>query len=240
MRPKTAQSAGPAILAGLLAALLAAALLALAVLAPTPAEAKPRFNHAPVARDNSYSLDEDAVFTVGRFGGVLNNDHDRENNRLFAKLVRATHSGRITLAKDGSLSYDPNANHNGGDFATYRACEAKRPQKCSPLRTIRFHIAPVNDAPVAQDNHYYLYEGQSKTYAAPSVLGNDTDGDGDALTVAGHTGSSPKVRVFLNDGGSLRIVAGENAAGRYSFTYRAADPGGLTDTATVTFRVRNR
>ena len=47
-------------------------------------------------------------------------------------------------------------------------------------------VDAVNDAPVAVDDSYDDRRGQPLTVAAPGVLGNDTDVDGDALTaVAG-------------------------------------------------------
>jgi hypothetical protein len=39
---------------------------------------------------------------------------------------------------------------------------------------------------------------------------------------------------------ALIALAGKNTSGRYSFTYWAADEGGLKDPATVTVGVRNR
>ena len=42
----------------------------------------------------------------------------------------------------------------------------------------------MNDAPVAVDDSYTTNEDTPLTIAAPGVLGNDTDVDGDALTAA--------------------------------------------------------
>ena len=41
---------------------------------------------------------------------------------------------------------------------------------------------PMNHAPVAADDGYSMDEDTALTVAAPGVLGNDTDEDGDALT----------------------------------------------------------
>ena len=70
-------------------------------------------NHVPIANPDVYSLQEDALFSVGKASGVLRNDRDREGNRLMAKLVRATDHGTIVLGKDGSFMYDPADDYNG-------------------------------------------------------------------------------------------------------------------------------
>ena len=45
-------------------------------------------------------------------------------------------------------------------------------------------MAPVNDGPVANDDSYPATEDTTLTVAASGVLGNDTDVDGNPLTVA--------------------------------------------------------
>ncbi len=197
-------------------------------------------DYRPVARDNSYTVQEDAILSVGTGPGVLTNDSDRNGDRLFAKLVRAPSHGTIVLNKNGSLMYDSQDDFAGTDSAAYVACEYKHPRHCSASAArIYFTVEGVNDAPVTQNNYYRLFEGQSKTWAAPSVLGNDLDPEGGALHVAGHN-QPRKIRVSLSPGGSLRIFAPKDTSGRYSFTYWAADEEGASAPATVTVGVRNR
>ena len=47
------------------------------------------------------------------------------------------------------------------------------------------NVAAVNDAPVAVADTLAATEDTAVTYAAAELLGNDTDVDGDTLTIAG-------------------------------------------------------
>jgi uncharacterized protein len=76
-------------------------------------------NRAPVAVDDSYSVNEDTTLTVPA-RGVLGNDSDADNNALVAELVSGPANGTLTLNADGSFSYTPNANFNGSDSFGYR------------------------------------------------------------------------------------------------------------------------
>ena len=49
-------------------------------------------------------------------------------------------------------------------------------------------VSAVNDAPVAVNDSYSTTEDTPLTIAAPGVLANDTDVDGDALTAVLVTG----------------------------------------------------
>ena len=51
-------------------------------------------------------------------------------------------------------------------------------------------VTPVNDAPVAVDDSYSTDEDTPLTVAAPGVLGNDSDVDGD--TADGDPGQSAR------------------------------------------------
>ena len=47
------------------------------------------------------------------------------------------------------------------------------------MATVSDHGHAVNDAPVAVNDSYSTTEDTALTVAAPGVLGNDTDADGD-------------------------------------------------------------
>ena len=76
-------------------------------------------NHVPVAADDSYSTAEDTTLIVA-VPGVLGNDTDVDGDALTAVGVDAPAHGTLTLNPDGSFSYKPAANYNGGDSFSYR------------------------------------------------------------------------------------------------------------------------
>ena len=74
-------------------------------------------NDAPVATDDSYGTNEDGH--AGIAPGVLTNDTDVDGDALTAGLASGPAHGTLTLNGDGSFSYTPAANFNGGDSFTY-------------------------------------------------------------------------------------------------------------------------
>ncbi|UWQ48125.1 cadherin-like domain-containing protein [Leisingera aquaemixtae] len=94
-------------------------------------------------------------------------------------------------------------------------------------------ITPVNTAPVAQNDNYLLAPDGSLTVdAASGVLGNDSDPDGDPLTVSLETPAANGT-VALNADGSFSYTPDAGASGSDSFSYTLSD-GTDSVTATVT------
>jgi len=94
----------------------------------------------------------------------------------------------------------------------------------------------TNFAPVAMNDAYTTAEDTSLTVAAPGVLGNDSDPDGEALTavkVAGPVNGS----LALNADGSFTFTPNANWSGTNTFTYRANDGRTNSSVATVTITV---
>src|SRR5205814_1196676 len=106
----------------------------------------------------------------------------------------------------------------------------------SNVATVTLIVTGVNDAPVAAGNSYSLNEDSGLTVAAPGVLVNDSDVEGDLLTavlVTGPTSGS----LTLNSNGSFTYTPGANFNGTDSFTYTANDVVRDSNVATVTLTV---
>ena len=151
--------------------------------------------------------DEDTPLTVAA-PGVLGNDTDVDGDALTAVLVSGPANGTLTLNADGSFTYTPDANFNGTDSFTYKASDGTAD---SNVATVTITVTPVNDAPVAGDDSYSTDEDTPLTVAAPGVLANDTDVDGDPLTaVAGqrpgprHADAQRRRLVHLHAGRQLQ------------------------------------
>jgi hypothetical protein len=96
--------------------------------------------------------------------------------------------------------------------------------------------APGLDSyPTAADDSYTVTEGETLSIAAPGVLSDDTDPDGDALSAVRETGPADG-DLALDGDGSFTYTPDSGFSGTDSFTYEAS-VGGLTDTATVTITV---
>lgn len=92
-----------------------------------------------------------------------------------------------------------------------------------------------NRVPVAGDDEYLAREGDAAAVAAPGVLGNDSDADGDALTAELITGPANGTLALAADG-SFTYTPDSDFVGSDSFVYAASD-GIDTDQATVTILV---
>ena len=91
----------------------------------------------------------------------------------------------------------------------------------------------MNDPPVADDDTGTTDEDTPVTI---DVLSNDSDVDGDSLSVVGTTDPSNGSIVDHGDG-TVTYTPDPNFHGIDSFTYTISDGNGGTDTATVTITV---
>ena len=188
-------------------------------------------NDAPVANPDSFTVDEDNTLTIGA-PGVLGNDTDVDSPTLTAVLVSSTSNGVLSLNSNGSFSYTPNSNFNGTDTFTYKANDGALD---SNVATLTITVNAVNDAPVAVDDSATTDEDSAVTIA---VLANDTDVDGDTLTVSAITQPTNGAAV-INGNGTVTYTPLANFHGADSFTYTVSDGHGGTDTATVSLTVRS-
>ncbi|MFK7943051.1 MAG: Ig-like domain-containing protein [Paracoccaceae bacterium] len=194
-------------------------------------------NDAPVAAPDAVTGDEDSPIT----GNVLTNDADPDGDPLIASLGTPPANGDVVVNPDGSFEYTPDPDFNGTDTFTYVATD---PSGTTSVETVTVTVTPVNDAPVAVDDDI-TFATESVTSVIEPLL-NDTDVDGDTLTVQSFDGSGllgtlqrlgPNTNeLFYETNGAFESLAeGETAI--ETFTYVIADPSGATDTATVTLTI---
>jgi len=100
---------------------------------------------------------------------------------------------------------------------------------------------PVNDPPVATNDAYSTAQDATLNSGVEgSVLTNDSDIDGDALTVTSDSTSANGGTVAMNSDGSFSYQPAPGFAGYDTFTYTIDDGNGGTSTATVTIEVAAR
>lgn len=72
-------------------------------------------NDPPVVENQTYDIDEDQALVVTAANGLLKGAADVENDPLVVVNTTKPANGNLTVQKDGSFVYMPNANFNGQD-----------------------------------------------------------------------------------------------------------------------------
>ncbi|WP_264401199.1 tandem-95 repeat protein [Vibrio parahaemolyticus] len=137
-------------------------------------------------------------------------------------------NGTVSVNPDGSVTYTPNDNYHGTDSFTYIVTSGG----VSESTTVSVDVTPVNDAPVAKDD---IATTQEDTAVTIDVLPNDSDVDGDKLSIQSATVPEAQGKVEIVDG-KLVFTPAENFNGDAEITYTVTD-GALTDQAKVTVTV---
>ena len=165
--------------------------------------------------------------------GVLANDTDVDGQTLTATAVTQPAHGSLSLATNGAFTYTPAANYNGSDSFTYRANDGT---VNSNTVTVSLTITAVNDAPTANGDTGTTNEDTALVVAAPGVLSNDSDPEGQGLT-ASVVSQPAHGTLTLNASGGYTYAPTANYSGTDSFTYRANSVSTPSNTATVSLTI---
>jgi large repetitive protein len=181
-------------------------------------------NDVPVANPSTATTNEDTPLILM----PLANDTDADGDPLTVTAVSAS-NGTVTINPDGTVRYVPNPNFNGTDNVTYTISDGRGGTATS---TVTVTVVPVNDLPVAVNDNATTPEDTPVTIP---VLGNDSDADGNPLTITAAT--SPNGTVVVNPDGTITFTPAPNFNGPTTITYTISDGQGGTATATVTLNV---
>ncbi|HAV64936.1 MAG TPA: hypothetical protein DCY13_21515, partial [Verrucomicrobiales bacterium] len=141
--------------------------------------------------------------------------------------------GTVTLNANGSFRYEPAADFNGPDSFTYIANDGL--EDSNPA-TVTVNVGAVGDDPLLLPDSYQLREDQTLTVAAPGVLANDSDPDGDPLTATLVTSTARGVVTLAADG-SFTYKPEADHFGSDSFTYRVTDGTSTSSPVLVSLNV---
>ncbi len=185
-------------------------------------------NDAPVAADVSETTNEDTPLN----GTLVATDVDGDT-LTFTKATDPTH-GTVTVNTDGTYTYTPDANYFGPDSFTYTVSDGNGG---TVTKTVSIDVTSVNDVPVAVNDAATGNEDTDITGdVTPGTAGQDSDIDGDPLTVALVTGPTHGTLV-LNADGSFTYTPDADYNGPDSFTYRVNDGTANSNIATVSLTV---
>ena len=183
-------------------------------------------NAAPVVTPDSYFVERNDTLTVPA-DGVLGNDSDPDNDTMTAVLVTSTANGALTFSADGSFTYTPLTDYRGLDSFSYKANDGMAD---SAVVTVTITVGS-NEPPRVVSDNYSTERNTPLLVAAPGVLGNDSDPDGDNMTVV-LAAATVHGTLVLSDNGSFTYTPDDGFVGIDTFTYRAND--GMADSAIAT------
>ena len=183
-------------------------------------------NNAPTATDDGGTTDEDIAVTIN----VLANDTDPDGDTLSVSSVGTASNGTVTDNGDGTVTYTPTSGFSGSDSFTYTISDGNGG---TDTATVSITVNAINTNPVANAD-----SGTTDTAVAVTIdlIGNDTDADGDTLSVTS-VGSASNGSVVDNGDGTATYTSNGGFSGSDSFTYTISDGNGGTDSATVNITV---
>lgn len=190
-------------------------------------------NAIPIATDNTYVVDVNTPYSGNLITDpVPDSDADGDPLEMLTTPVSGPEHGSVVLNPDGSFTYTPPVDFNGIDTFVYRITDGNGGLDNGLVRML---VGDVNFPPEPNDDDYETREDIDLT---GNVLANDSDPDGDPLTV----NVNPVVDVEhgtlqLSANGQFIYEPDQDFHGEDSFVYEVADDRDNRVTATVNITV---
>ncbi|WP_462173742.1 tandem-95 repeat protein [Pseudoalteromonas xiamenensis] len=182
-------------------------------------------NSAPIAKDMQIALKEDGTTS---FAALVS---DIDKDPLGVQIVSQPSNGQVR-AQGTTITYTPNVNFNGIDTFSYFASDGKL---TSNTAVVGVSVSAVNDAPVANDDQFNLSINADNRYTL-DVLANDSDVDGDTLTIIGAKSSLGSVAIV---NGALELQTTGVINGPISLSYLIEDKAKARAKANVSLQLNS-
>ena len=185
-------------------------------------------NHSPVANSDKAETKYQTKILID----ALKNDTDYDGDTLSLKSVSKPSNGVATI-KNGKVEYTPNKGFSGDDKFTYTINDSKGAETNS---TIEVKVDKKdNTAPEANDDKATTdYESS----VLIDVLNNDTDIDGDNLTIKSITKPSHGTATIQNR--KIEYTPDSNFSGNDIFEYTINDEQGAVSSAKIEVVVKEK
>ncbi|WP_310542643.1 Ig-like domain-containing protein [Phenylobacterium sp.] len=187
----------------------------------------PSANLAPVAANDNATTELDTAKTVS----PLANDTDSNGDNLSVSSVGVPSHGLASVSSAAAILYTPTAGYSGPDIFSYTISDGRGG---SATATVSMTVRAANQAPVAVNDATSTPSNAVLTFD-PRL--NDSDPDGDALSVSA-VGTPAHGTVTIGLGGSnVTYTATAGYLGADGFTYTVSDGRGGTSNATIAVTV---
>lgn len=180
-------------------------------------------NDLPVSFEDHASTDEDSSVVID----LVANDSDVDGDLLSIVSAGGASLGGVEVIDGHRVTYTPCPDCNGSDRFTYQVTDSRGGY--SEPTSVFVDIRSIGDAPVARDDSLDAQEDTAVTF---DPRANDSDVDGDPLSVVSVTSPSHGTAV-LNDDGTITYAPAPNYYGSDIFTYEITDGVGGRASASV-------
>ena len=180
-------------------------------------------NDPPIAGATSYSVNEDEViiFTEEQ---LLAQSSDVEGDVSLKSVSYSGSDGILTANDDGTYSFAPNENFNGGVSLDVVVADE---DGATATTNANIDVLPVNDAPVSGDLAYSVDEDGSITLSQEQLLAQAGDVDSDNLEAVNLTAVA-NATVVENQDGSFTITPDANFNGDIDLSFELIDNDGAS------------
>ncbi len=192
----------------------------------------------PVAADASFSTGQNTPLTID-LSSLLSKGSGFSPNALvfpFEPGIQPAY-GKVAdiLTSYPMYVYTPPTDWCGIDSFGYVGLDLSS-YTFSSSAIVTIEVCPTNQPPVTANDSYSTTANTALTIAAPGLLANDSDADGDPLAAALVSGPAHGA-LTLNADGSFTYTPADAFAGTDSFTYKANDGQADSNLATVSIAV---
>ena len=190
-------------------------------------------NDPPVGVDDVFEVAEGEMLVVAA-PGVLANDSDPDGDVISVGNLIAPVNGALTMQQVGSFQYTPDSGFSGVDSFRYELEDDHGNSAGEFVDVVITVIAAPdpttttdapNGPPVGVDDAFEVAENTSLNVAAPGLLANDSDPEGDPIEVTGVI--QPANGLVQSSGaGSFAFTPDPGFTGVDSFLYEVSDDQG--------------
>ncbi|PID34459.1 MAG: hypothetical protein CR976_00155, partial [Thiotrichales bacterium] len=188
-------------------------------------------NRDPVAVNDEVTTTSGTAVSIS----VMANDSDADGDVLDIISIdeQSANGGRVVDNGDGTLTYTPAPGFTGKDTFTYTISDGHGGEATATVSIVveAGTVDPVNRAPVAVNDSVSTTVDKQVSI---NVLANDTDADGNTLTISSFDAATLRGGTVANSGGQLIYTPHAGFVGTDTFDYTISDGKGGFATATVT------
>ncbi|MCU4674287.1 Ig-like domain-containing protein [Catenovulum sp. 2E275] len=185
-------------------------------------------NQQPIANNDSYSIDRTQINSINL--DVIENDTDADGDSL--TITQITYAGTgSTVINNNEIIYTPADNFTGTDTIIYFISDGIDTTQASVAITVM--ATSINTTPIANNDNYTIDKAQMASISL-NVTENDTDMDGDNLTITQINYSGTGSATINNN--EILYTPAEQFTGMEQITYLISD-GTETSQASISIVV---